>query len=110
MPDIAPGILQQAGIVGTLVLVILGMVTLIFRKMIGGGVVAQSTVDRIVREVELRAEIAERREENWRQAYIAEVSRGNELLRQNGELLEVGRVTDAVMRALPTAPRKDGQE
>ena len=96
----------QVGGWATCVTVLVAIVTAVWR----GWLVPRPTVDRLEKSWEQvcqsraeRLSESTEREKEWRAAWLAEQQKGSVRDQQVGDLLELARTTDALVRALPRA-------
>lgn len=92
MPDFLPGWAPTGGAVGLL-----------------GAVVVMILLGRLIPIRTHAEQIADKNSQidAWKAAYLAEVERGAQLAKHNGELTELSKTAVAVMQALPRPSPKD---
>ncbi|HET9866434.1 MAG TPA: hypothetical protein VFQ06_04010 [Nitrospira sp.] len=90
------GFVIQGGAVGLLAFVLM----FVFQKIVGGSLIPAKSLDR-----ELAA--ANKRADEWKGAWEAEVQRGEVRDQQFGELLSSARTTDQLLRSLQALLREN---
>lgn len=103
MPEfLTPGVFLQGGAVGILAIVVWMVYT--------GKLVSRSVLDDVRKDRDDRLNDMRGITQTWQQAYITSEAARQEALRQVSQLLEIGRIAEALLRAMPHPETREARE